>query len=231
MSREALRDFLRAVEHHQGLRRDAAQCRDDDQLLALARRHGFNVIQQDLCDDARESAITRWFEDQPDPALVSIKSLPINTFQINTPAITKDLMAVVTLLSDFIDGTSMALAEDTDAADLNAFMTANQGRLWASVQQRRRQRQQTIERRGPGTVYFAADAPGAAAVERYLGSETGSAEEAAAMQAMRSAGVEIAPHVGADRERDVLLNGRLKDLTAQAKAKEGFWLKPWAMQR
>ncbi len=130
-------------------------------------------------------------------------------------------MAVVTLLSDFVDGTSMALAEDTDAADLNAFMTTNQGRLWASVQQRRRQRQQTIERRGPGTVYFAADAPGAAAVERYLSSETGSAEETEAMQAMQTAGGEFAPHVGADRERDVLLNGRLKDLTAQAQAK-GF---------
>ena len=130
-------------------------------------------------------------------------------------------MAVVTLLSDFVDGTSMALAEDTDAADLNAFMTANQGRLWASVQHRRRQRQQTIERRGPGTVYFAADATGAAAVERYISSETGSADEATAMRAMQAAGVEIAPHVGADRERDVLLNGRLKDLTAQAKA-EGF---------
>ena len=62
MSREALRDFLRALEHHQGLRRDAAQCRDDNQLLALARRHGFNVIQRELCDDARESAITCWFE-------------------------------------------------------------------------------------------------------------------------------------------------------------------------
>jgi hypothetical protein len=130
-------------------------------------------------------------------------------------------MAVVTLLSDFIDGTSMALAEDTDAADLNAFMTANQGRLWASVQQRRRQRRQTIERRGPGTVYFAADTPGAAAVERHLSSDTGSAEEAAAMQAMKTAGVEIAPHVGADRERDALLNGQLRGLTAQAKA-EGF---------
>ena len=130
-------------------------------------------------------------------------------------------MAVVTLLSDFIDGTSMALAEDTDAADLNAFMTANQGRLWASVQQRRRQRRQTVERRGPGTVYFAADTPGAAAVERYLSSDTGSAEEAAAMQAMKTAGVEIAPHVGADRERDALLNGQLRGLTAQAKA-EGF---------
>ena len=115
----------------------------------------------------------------------------------------------------------MALAEDTDAADLNAFMTANQGRLWASVQQRRRQRRQTIERRGPGTVYFAADTPGAAAVERYLSSDTGSAEEAAAMQAMKTAGVEIAPHVGADRERDALLNGQLRGLTAQAKA-EGF---------
>ena len=130
-------------------------------------------------------------------------------------------MAVVTLLSDFIDGTSMALAEDTDAADLNAFMTANQGRLWASVQQRRRQRRQTVVRRGPGTVYFAADATGAATVERYLSSETGSAEEATAMQAMQAAGVEIAPHVGADRERDALLNGRLRGLTDQAKA-EGF---------
>ena len=130
-------------------------------------------------------------------------------------------MAVVTLLSDFIDGTSMALAEDTDAADLNAFMTANQGRLWASVQQRRRQRRQTIERCGPGKVYFAADAQGAAAVESYLSSDTGSAEEAAAMQTMQNAGVEIAPHVGADSERDALLNGRLSGLSAQSKA-EGF---------
>ena len=70
-------------------------------------------------------------------------------------------------------------------------------------------------------MYFAADAPGAAAGERYLGSETGSAQEAVAMQAMRSAGVEIAPHVGADRERAALLIGRLGGLSAQSKA-EGF---------
>ena len=62
MSREALQDFLRAVEHHQGLRHDAAQCSDEDQLVALARSHGFNVIQRDLRDDDQESAITRWFE-------------------------------------------------------------------------------------------------------------------------------------------------------------------------
>ena len=62
MSREGLVDFLRAVDHHQGLRREAAQCSDDDQLLALARRLGFNVTQRDLRDDVQVSAITRWFE-------------------------------------------------------------------------------------------------------------------------------------------------------------------------
>ena len=130
-------------------------------------------------------------------------------------------MAVVILLSDFVDGTSMALAEETDVSDLNAFMTANQGRLWASVQQRRRQKKLTGVRRGPGTVYFARDAAAAATVEDYLCCDTGSPEEAAAMQAMQAAGVEIAPHVGADAERKALLNGQLRALTPQAKAK-GF---------
>ena len=41
------------------------------------------------------------------------------------------------------------------------------------------------------------------------------------MQAMQAAGVEIAPHVGADAERKALLNGQLRALTPQAKAK-GF---------
>ena len=58
-------------------------------------------------------------------------------------------------------------------------------------------------------------------MESYLNNDTGSAEEAAAMQAMQNAGVEIAPHVGADRELDALLNGRLRGLSTQSKA-EGF---------
>ena len=130
-------------------------------------------------------------------------------------------MAVVTLLSDFIDGSSMALAEDTDASDLNAFMTANQGRLWASVQQRRRHKQLTGVRRGPGTVFFARDHGAAAAVENYLRCDTGSQEELQALEAMQKAGVEIAPHVGSDGERKVLLDGQLRGLTPQAKV-QGF---------
>ena len=38
-------------------------------------------------------------------------------------------MAVITLLSDFVDGTSMALAEDTELDNLNDYMTQSQGRL------------------------------------------------------------------------------------------------------
>ena len=127
-------------------------------------------------------------------------------------------MAVVTLLSDFVDGSSMALAEDTEAPTLNDYMTRSQGRLWAGVQQRRRQRGLTTTRRGPGTVYFAPDDDAAAAVNRYLQSDTGSEEEAAALTELRASTAEIAPHVGAEAERRALLDGKLRGLTAQAKA-------------
>tara|TARA_B100000900_G_scaffold103434_1_gene85717 strand:- start:1241 stop:1636 length:396 start_codon:yes stop_codon:yes gene_type:complete len=130
-------------------------------------------------------------------------------------------MAVVTLLSDFVDGSSMALAEDTDAPTLNDYMTRSQGRLWAGVQQRRKQRGLTTQRRGPGTVYFAPDDHSAEAVNRYLQSDTGSDEETLAFEALKTTGVEIAPHVGAEAERTALLDGKLRNLTPQARA-QGF---------
>jgi hypothetical protein len=130
-------------------------------------------------------------------------------------------MAVITLLSDFVDGTSMALMEDTDHGNLNDYMTQSQGSLWAGVQQRRRKQGLTTIRRGPGTIYFAPDETASVAVERYLQSETGSEDEARAYSAMTKAGVSIAPHVGAEAERRALLDGQLRDLRPQAKA-EGF---------
>ena len=127
-------------------------------------------------------------------------------------------MAVVTLLSDFVDGSSMALAEDTDAPTLNDYMTRNPGRLWAGVQQRRHQRGLTTKRRGPGTVYFAPDDLSAEAVNRYLQSDTGTDEEKRALELLRTTRVEMAPHVGAEAERTALLDGKLRDLSPQAKA-------------
>ena len=105
-------------------------------------------------------------------------------------------MAVVTLLSDFVDGTSMALSEDTDAKNLNSYMVRNPGQLWAGMQQRRLARKLTRKRRGPGTLYFAPTETAQACVSAYLQSDTGSDEEKTKHLAMQASGVEIAPHVG-----------------------------------
>lgn len=115
------------------------------------------------------------------------------------------MTATVALLSDFIDGTSLALMEDTDAADLNAFMTASQGRLWADVQNKRRSRGLTCKRRGPGTLYFCRTDDAVQALERYLAAETGSNQEQYWLDQMKEAGVDIAPHVGHPSERRSLL--------------------------
>ena len=62
MSREALSDFLRAVERHQPLRREASACRNDAELIEVARSHGFAIHQADLHNNALDSRIGRWFQ-------------------------------------------------------------------------------------------------------------------------------------------------------------------------
>ena len=62
MSRQALRDFIHAIEHHRPLREQAAACVDDQELIALARQYGFAVIHRDLLDDSRQSRLSSWFE-------------------------------------------------------------------------------------------------------------------------------------------------------------------------
>ena len=115
------------------------------------------------------------------------------------------MTATVTLLSDFIDGTSLALMEDTNVSDLNAFMTASQGRLWADVQNKRRSRGLTCQRRGPGTLYFCRTDDEAKSLEGYLAADTGSEDEAYWLDQMKKAGVEMAPHIGHPNERRSLL--------------------------
>ena len=130
-------------------------------------------------------------------------------------------MAVVTLLSDFVDGTSMALSEDTDAQSLNSYMVRNPGQLWTGMQERRLTRKLTRRRRGPGTLYFAPTETAQACVTAYLQSETGSDEERNLHQSMRASGVEIAPHVGEANERKALFSRQQHSLSRQAQAK-GF---------
>ena len=62
MSREAVSDFLHAIEHSQRVRHAAASCQNEEELIALANQLGFFVNQADLNQDSRDSAITQWFE-------------------------------------------------------------------------------------------------------------------------------------------------------------------------
>ena len=61
MSRDALRNFLHAVEHVRSIRATAAQCRTDEDLIELARRNGFSIQHQDLREDQDASRIGAWF--------------------------------------------------------------------------------------------------------------------------------------------------------------------------
>lgn len=67
MSREAVSDFLHAVEHSQRVRDAAASCRSDDELIALANQLGFLVNQADLNQDSRDSATTLFICPAPIP--------------------------------------------------------------------------------------------------------------------------------------------------------------------
>ncbi|QNJ19553.1 hypothetical protein SynA1825c_01246 [Synechococcus sp. A18-25c] len=127
-------------------------------------------------------------------------------------------MSVVTLLSDFIDGTSMALSEHTDQPSLNDYMTSAAGQLWAGTQQRRLRRNLTRQRRGPGTLFFAPNDKANASVTAYLQSETGSSQEAAWQERMQQQGVEIAPHVGDAHERQVLVKGESAPVDPSSKS-------------
>lgn len=62
VSREALKDFVHAVEHHRQLRQEAGACRDDAELIQLARSYGFLLTTRDLAGDAKDSTISSWFE-------------------------------------------------------------------------------------------------------------------------------------------------------------------------
>ena len=62
MSRDALRDFVHAIEHDQLLRMKVAGCKTDQELLNLAQRNGFSLQSIDLVEDNEASRIGSWFE-------------------------------------------------------------------------------------------------------------------------------------------------------------------------
>lgn len=62
MSREALKDFLHAVERSPRLRQAVQSCGSDEDLIALAISNGFRLQKLDLIRDAEDTRISDWFE-------------------------------------------------------------------------------------------------------------------------------------------------------------------------
>ncbi len=62
MSREALKDFLHAVERSPRLRQAVQSCGSDEDLIALATSNGFRLQKLDLIRDAEDTRISDWFD-------------------------------------------------------------------------------------------------------------------------------------------------------------------------
>lgn len=62
MSREALKDFLYAVERSPRLRQAVQACGSDEALIALATSNGFQVRELDLIRDDEDTRISDWFD-------------------------------------------------------------------------------------------------------------------------------------------------------------------------
>ena len=62
MSRESLKDFIHSIDHNQSLRRQVAACANEEDLIAIARRHHFNITKEDISADKKNSESAKWFE-------------------------------------------------------------------------------------------------------------------------------------------------------------------------
>ena len=62
MSREALKDFLYAVERCPSLRKAVQACGSDEALIALATSNGFQVRELDFIRDDEDTRISDWFD-------------------------------------------------------------------------------------------------------------------------------------------------------------------------
>ena len=116
------------------------------------------------------------------------------------------MSSTVTLLSDFVDATSMALIKETDATDLNTLMTASQGGLCSDVLKKRLARRLSPKRQGPGTLYFSRNEQGLTALQHYIKSETYSTEEQCWLEVMEKRGFQTTPHNRRVAERLAFLN-------------------------
>ena len=63
MSREDLKCFLNAVNHSAEIRRAIkGLCDNDQEIVKIAKKYGFNITKQDFQDDIEFEKIRSWFK-------------------------------------------------------------------------------------------------------------------------------------------------------------------------
>ena len=61
MSREGWKDFLHAAERSPALQRELSACGETKDIIELGKRLGFALCFDDLNQDAKAEAISKWF--------------------------------------------------------------------------------------------------------------------------------------------------------------------------
>ena len=62
MSREDLRNFVKAVERNPSIQRALKQCNNRQKLLEIAAKYDFHITQRDLDEDNIAEEIKGWFD-------------------------------------------------------------------------------------------------------------------------------------------------------------------------
>ena len=62
MSREELKNFVRAVERNYSLRKEIHRCNSYNDLFHIAQQFGFNISLKDFEEDKNFSDTREWFE-------------------------------------------------------------------------------------------------------------------------------------------------------------------------
>ncbi len=62
MSREDLRNFIKAVEHNIFVREKLALCRTKNELMLLAKNYGYSITLEDFKYDKKASKFEAWFK-------------------------------------------------------------------------------------------------------------------------------------------------------------------------
>ena len=62
MSRQELKDFIKAVERNYSLKKEVRKCKNNLLIINMARKYGYKINKNDLEEKSVEQMIDNWFQ-------------------------------------------------------------------------------------------------------------------------------------------------------------------------